>query len=61
MGRKENRGGILTNEQVERDNEVKGKAKSKNTGYIGIQDTGINKLPPKESLEKSIKKGNENS
>lgn len=37
MAQKENRGGILTNEQVERDNKVKGKQEG---AYEGAQDTG---------------------
>ena len=37
MDRKENKGGILTNSQIEEDN----KAKGKNEGaYVGMQDTG---------------------
>jgi hypothetical protein len=37
MDRKENKGGILTNEQVEQDNRVKGKTEG---AYQGMQDTG---------------------
>ena len=37
MDRKENKGGTLTNEQVEQDNQVKGKTEG---GYRGMQDTG---------------------
>lgn len=39
MDRKENKGGILTNEDVEQDNPVKGKTEG---GYRGVQDTGDN-------------------
>jgi hypothetical protein len=39
MDRKENKGGILTNEQVEQDNRVKGKTEG---SYHGMQDTGDN-------------------
>jgi hypothetical protein len=37
MDRKENKGGILTNTQVEQDNKVKGKHEGT---YEGAQDTG---------------------
>lgn len=37
MNRKENKGGTLTNAQVEEDNEVKGKQEG---AYHGVQDTG---------------------
>ena len=40
MARKENKGGQLTNEQVEQDLKVKGKAASKNEAYHGAQDNG---------------------
>jgi len=40
MARKENKGGRLTNEQVEQDNKVKGKADGQERSYIGAQDTG---------------------
>ena len=40
MAKKENRGGELTNEQVERDNEIKGKTDQNEGGYRGLQDTG---------------------
>ena len=39
MASKENKGGILSNEQVERDNQVKGKH-TENGQYQGAQDTG---------------------
>lgn len=39
MTQKENRGGILTNEQVEEDLKAKG-ADTPATGYRGSQDTG---------------------
>ena len=37
MASKENKGGILTNEQVEQDNQAKGKHEG---AYVGSQDTG---------------------
>lgn len=37
MDRKENKGGFLTNEQVEQDNQAKGKQEG---AYTGAQDTG---------------------
>lgn len=37
MAAKENKGGTLTNEQIERDNRVKGKTEG---AYEGAQDTG---------------------
>ena len=37
MDRKENKGGVLTNAQVEQDNSVKGKNEG---AYEGSQDTG---------------------
>lgn len=37
MARKENKGGMLTNEQVEQDNKVNGKTEG---AYSGMQDTG---------------------
>jgi hypothetical protein len=40
---------------------VKGKAKSKNTGYIGIQDTGVNKIPDYGNKDENLNKENENS
>lgn len=40
MAEKENKGGMLTNEQVEQDISVKGKASEGSEGYIGSQDTG---------------------
>lgn len=39
MAKKENKAGILTNEQVEKDNEVKGKSDQQGQN-IGTQDTG---------------------
>ena len=39
MAEKENRGGNLSNQQVEEDNRVKGKSEGART-YIGSQDTG---------------------
>lgn len=44
MAKKENKGGELTNEQVERDNKVKGKADPQEGGYRGLQDTGDTKV-----------------
>lgn len=40
MAEKENKGGLLSNEQVEQDIRVKGKASEGNEAYIGSQDTG---------------------
>lgn len=40
MDRKENKGGILTNEQVEQDLKVKQKADAGSETYIGSQDNG---------------------
>ncbi len=39
MSNKENKGGLLSNEQVEKDLEVKGK-NNQEGGYVGMQDTG---------------------
>jgi hypothetical protein len=39
MAKKENRGGLLSNEQIEQDVKAKGKADLK-TSYSGSQDTG---------------------
>lgn len=41
MAKKENKGGILSPEQVEKDNEVKGRDQQTG-GYVGMQDTGDN-------------------
>ncbi len=43
MAKKENKGGVLTNEQVEKDNAVKGK-KSGDGHLQGSQDTGDTKV-----------------
>jgi hypothetical protein len=54
MAKKENKGGFLTSEQVEKDNRVKGKAEKKTTNYIGSQDTGEGspvKKDPKENKD----------
>jgi hypothetical protein len=40
MAEKENKGGMLTNDQVEQDLKVKGKAAEDSEAYIGSQDTG---------------------
>ena len=40
MAQKENKGGVLTNEQVEQDLKVKGKTNESETGHVGLQDTG---------------------
>ena len=40
MADKENKGGLLSNEQVEQDIKVKGKASEGSESYIGSQDTG---------------------
>lgn len=39
MSRKENKGGLLSNEQIEQDLKAKGKTENVN-GYRGAQDTG---------------------
>jgi hypothetical protein len=39
MSQKENKGGLLTNEQIEQDHNAKGKAENAG-GYRGSQDTG---------------------
>ena len=39
MASKENKGGLLSNEQVEKDIQVKGK-NDQEGGYVGMQDTG---------------------
>ena len=39
MAQKENKGGILTNEQIENDLKAKG-ASTEKGGYKGMQDTG---------------------
>jgi hypothetical protein len=43
MATKENRGGLLSNEQVEEDLVAKGRTET-GTGYRGIQDTGDNEV-----------------
>jgi len=40
MARKENKGGLLTNEQVERELQRTGGEEKGGRGYRGIQDTG---------------------
>jgi len=40
MAQKENKGGTLTNKQVEEDLKVKGKTNEGETGHVGLQDTG---------------------
>ena len=45
MQQKENKGGILTNEQVEQDLEAKGKTNENETGHVGLQDTGDTIVP----------------
>jgi hypothetical protein len=46
MAQKENKGGTLTNEQVEQDLKVKGKATPGKTGNVGLQDTGDSIVRP---------------
>ncbi|HET7898648.1 MAG TPA: hypothetical protein VFL47_13285 [Flavisolibacter sp.] len=46
MARKENKGGRLTNEQVEQDLKAKGKASSQNEAYHGAQDNGDSIVRP---------------
>lgn len=40
MAKKENKGGILKNDQVEQDIKAKGKASANSETYIGSQDNG---------------------
>ena len=40
MAKKENKGGFLSPEQVEQDNQVRGKTDQQQGGYRGLQDTG---------------------
>ena len=40
MTRKENKGGTLTNEQVEQDRKAKGSVTGEGATYAGAQDTG---------------------
>jgi hypothetical protein len=40
MAQKENKGGELTNKQVEEDLKVKDKGNAGETGHVGLQDTG---------------------
>lgn len=40
MAQKENKGGVLTNEQVEQDLKAKGRTNEEETGHVGLQDTG---------------------
>jgi hypothetical protein len=44
MAKKEHKGGLLTNEEVERDNKIKGKIVDASGGYTGAQDTGDDKI-----------------
>jgi hypothetical protein len=45
MAQKENKGGLLTNEQVEQDLKAKGKTNESETGHVGLQDTGDSTVP----------------
>lgn len=40
MANKENKGGILSNEQVEQDLQANGRTPQENDAYRGVQDTG---------------------
>ncbi|NTS39927.1 hypothetical protein HRG84_03340 [Flavisolibacter sp. BT320] len=40
MDRKENKGGMLTNEELEQDLKAKGRESNSNNPYSGAQDTG---------------------
>lgn len=44
MAEKENKGGVLTNEQVEQDLKAKGRTNEGETGLVGLQDTGDSKV-----------------
>lgn len=46
MARKENKGGTLTNEQVEQDLKAKGKTPADNEAYQGSQDNGDSVVRP---------------
>ncbi len=46
MAQKENKGGVLRNEQIEQDNKVKGKTDPNERGYAGTQDTGDHVVRP---------------
>jgi hypothetical protein len=46
MAKKENKGGVLSNEQIEQDNKVKGKTDEKGRSYVGSQDTGDDIVRP---------------
>jgi hypothetical protein len=60
MAKKEHKGGLLNNEEVERDNKIKGKNVDGSGGYTGVQDTGEDKIQGLggETQKKDISKGN---
>jgi hypothetical protein len=49
MAKKEHKGGMLTNEEVERDNRARGKDAKGKPVYSGVQDTGDQKIRGKGS------------
>ena len=61
MDKKENKGGILTNQQIEEDLKAKGATDPKG-GYKGMQDTGADIVPEQgNEVQKSGGKGTENN
>jgi len=45
MAQKENKGGVLTSDQIEQDLKIKGKTNESETGHVGLQDTGDTTVP----------------
>jgi len=60
MAKKEHKGGLLTNEEVERDYKIKGKNPDGSGGYTGAQDTGEDKIQGlgSETQKKDVSKEN---
>jgi hypothetical protein len=60
MAKKEHKGGLLTNEEVERDNKIKSKNVDASGGYTGAQDTGEDKIRGlgSETQKNGASKGN---
>ena len=62
MAQKENKGGELTNEQVEQDLNVKGRTNEEETGHVGLPDTGDRNVPQFGSeVQRNEGVGNETS
>lgn len=59
MSSKENKGGFISNEQVEKDNRVKGKDDSRTSNLKGSQDTGIHSIPDIQKGAEKNKKSEE--